>query len=634
MLTEKVISYLQGIPPFQFLDEETLKSLASSISIEFFPKDIMILGQDGPPSKALRIIKKGGVKIFLLNGDEEVVIDYKSEGDVFGYLSLISRDKSRTNVMAVEDTLCYVIPRDVVLKTISIEPIFGEYFMKSFFKNYMDKTCNEMRRNNNLFREGEKVLYTTAVKDLITRTAETTDRDTSIRDAAMIMSKHKISSLVITDKSSYPEGIITDKDLRDKVVALEFSTSRPVSDIMSGPLVTITSKDTCFDALSVMIRHNIHHLLVTEKGELKGVITNHDFMLIQGTSPLSILKNIDQQSSIEELGPIRDRIFKTLSILLKEGIKAASVIRIITELHDRLIRKIIDLSMPETGPVPSTFSFFVYGSEGRMEQTFKSVFRCAIVYEDKNIQTPKKTMDRFCAILLEKLRVNFEKCGMPLFDSHPLGNSMEIYGDISQWTDNIILALRSEHSHQVLNARKLLDARTIYGDISIVEKLKARVFSAIRKSSGACSLMTEYTEKPKSPIGFFKRFVVDESGEQNETLDLKKKALVPIIEPIRSLCIAHNIHETPTIIRLSILARKGYLKNQLKNDVVSAYEFLLHILLQAQLNKKESGNDIDNLIYTENLTLLEKKSLKEVFLLIPALQNCVKGLVPRQEATA
>ena len=58
MVIEEVINFLKKEPPFQFLDEATLKSVAGSVSMEFYPRDTVILQQDGPSSKFLRIIKK------------------------------------------------------------------------------------------------------------------------------------------------------------------------------------------------------------------------------------------------------------------------------------------------------------------------------------------------------------------------------------------------------------------------------------------------------------------------------------------------------------------------------------------------------------------------------------------------
>jgi len=633
MITEDTINYLKGIPPFQFLDESAIRSIAGNLSMEYFPGNTLILTQDGPPSDSLRVIKKGGVKVYLSN-DDEIVIDYKSEGDSFGYLSLISGDKSRANVMTVEDTLCYLIPKKIILDIISNNPSFGEYFMKSFFKNYLDKTYKEMRSKNLLFKEGEKLLYITAVKEIISKNAVTVPLETTIKEAAGIMSENRISSIIVVNAEGSPSGIVTDRDLRDKVVARGTEPSKPVTEIMSKGLVTVPAESTCFDALSTMIQRNIHHMVITDGKELAGIVTNHDFMMLQGTSPLSILKNIDRQQNADELGNIRDSINQTIALLLKEGVKASYILRIITELHDRLIHKIIELSIKEIGDPSCPFAFFVYGAEGRKEETFKTVFRCAIVYNEQTTYCEKKDMSDFCEQLIVHLQDTFSKCNLPLFDVHPLGEDRTIYGDITEWEQNILAALRSVDSSRVITAKKMLDLRAIYGDVSVVDTLKDSLYTQIRKSDKCSSVLYEYSVKHKSPIGFFKKFVVDESGEQLERFDVKEKCTSHIVDAMRALSIVHNIHETSTVERLNFLLRKGLFSQELKNDIGAAFEFMLHLLMQSQLAKKELNMKIDNVIEPDGLSMLEKKSLKEIFQIIPVLQDKVEYAFRHRETAA
>ena len=80
MILEDVITFLKKVPPFQFLDEADLKAVAANLSMEFYPKDLVILQQDGPPSDSLRIIKKGGVKVSMVaeDGGEVMIEDRKS----------------------------------------------------------------------------------------------------------------------------------------------------------------------------------------------------------------------------------------------------------------------------------------------------------------------------------------------------------------------------------------------------------------------------------------------------------------------------------------------------------------------------------------------------------------------------
>lgn len=629
MITEESINFLKNIPPFKFLRDDTLNTIASNLTLEFIPKNTLILAQDGPPSDSLRIIKKGGVKIFM-SDDDEIVIDFKSEGEPFGYLSLISGDKSRTNVQAIEDTLCYQIPKEIIMQIISTEPLFGEFFMKSFFKNYLDKTYREMRSKNLLFKEGEKLLYTTPVQELALREAVTAPEQTPIRKAADIMSYNGISSLVITDFHGTPVGIVTDRDLRDKVVAKGVDSTYPVKEIMSTGLVTVEIQTKCFDALATMIKHNIHHLLVTESGKLKGVITNHDFMLLQGTSPLSLLKSIERQSSVEELLAVHKKIDQITALLLKENVKAGHILKIITELHDRLLHKIIELSHSHIGEPPIPFTFFVYGSEGRKEQTFQAVFRCAIMYEDQSTYGLKRDIDEYCRKLLAHLKDIFTEYNFPMFDTHPLGENIPMYGDITEWERNLLRALRSPEPSLVSTAKKLLDARSVYGDEVIITSFKERLHKHILEDERYLATFIEHGISHKSPIGFFKKFLVDESGQHLEQFNIKQKGILQIVDSLRALAVVHNIHETSTSERLTVLSKKTSLLSDVIIDIAAAFEFLLQMRLHNQLMKREQGLPMDDLIEPDNLSMLEKKTAKEIFQIIPVLQRKVETYFKEQ----
>ncbi|MEE9523550.1 MAG: putative nucleotidyltransferase substrate binding domain-containing protein [Thermodesulfovibrionales bacterium] len=624
MVKKEIKDYLVKVPPFDLLSDELLDIAVENISIEFYPRGLKILSQDGPPGNSFSIIKKGGVKVYVVSSEEEeVTIDYRSEGDSFGFVSLISGDKSRANIMALEDTICYLIPKDALLKLMDSEPMLREYFMKSFFVNFIDKTYSEMRSRAFMFGNGDKLLYTTPVKELVTKDAVTANVGISVKEAASFMSKSRISSLILIDNDGIPVGIVTDRDLRDKVVARGLDTSIPVDDIMSPPLIRVDINEICFEALFKMIKYNIHHLLVIERGKLKGVITNHDFMLLQGTSPLSILKSIENQKSLDSLVPVSERINRIVSILFNEGVKARQIVRIISELNDRLLRKIIELSMKELGPSPVPLTFIVYGSEGRREQTFKTVFDWAIVYEDTKTSIHEKEAGEYCEKFIGHLKDIFKKSGFPTFDPHPFGKNQPIHGSLSWWQEVVLNTLLSSDAGQMSVANKFLDLRFIYGNETLVTSLREQLFSKIRGSNQHLSKLVAHAANHSSPLGFFRQFVVERSGEHKDELNIKEKGITPIVDLLRVLSIAVKITETSTLDRLKALASKDDEISSIHDDIASAFDFIQHIRIRDQLKKKEINQDIDDFIDPASLTLLEKKTLKEVFQIVPKLQDIV-----------
>ena len=353
MLKDEIIEFFENIVPFNQLSREILEDMVDDITMEYYPKGEHLLTQGGPPSEFLGVIKKGGVKVFMISGEEdETVIDYRGEGEHFGLLSLVSGDRSRTNVDAIEDTICYRVSRDKILTILRENPSANEYFFKSFFVNLIDKTYEETRKRYSGVAKSEQLLFATPVKDIIGSVPKTVPGDITIQQAAAEMAAHKIGSLVVVDAQGKPVGMVTDRDFREKVVASAKDVSSPLESIMSSSLVTIEADDNCFEALIRMIRYNIHHIVVLEKGDLVGLVTNHDFMLLQGSSPTILVKEIGQIQSPDELQDTAPKFYKAVSSLLRYGAQAPNITGLITELTEKITNSMVDIFEKEHGPAP------------------------------------------------------------------------------------------------------------------------------------------------------------------------------------------------------------------------------------------------------------------------------------------
>ncbi|MDA8104838.1 MAG: DUF294 nucleotidyltransferase-like domain-containing protein, partial [Nitrospiraceae bacterium] len=468
LITEDVIEFLKNVPPFQFLEEKTLQGIAGGLSMEFYPKGSMILHQDGPPSEYLRIIKKGGVKVFIkADKGEEVLIDYRSEGDSFGLLSLVGGDKSRANVVAVDDTICYLLNKAAILKLVDSVPAFTEFFLKSFLNKFIDKTYEEMHNKSLLFGGGEKLLFTTPVGEIAARNVMTAPQTISIRKAAEIMSERRYSSLVIVDEQGVPAGIVTDRDLRDKVVSKGRTGNEKVSDIMSVSLIKTEARDYCFEALLKMIRYNIHHLLVVDQGKLMGIVTNHDLMMLQGTSPISLVREIESQQTIDGLVPAARKTNEIVGLLLKEGARASNITRIISEINDRLVKKIIEIAEKEFGSPPLPYCWMVFGSEGRKEQTFRTDQDNAIVYEDPLTEKEDAEARTYFSVFSAFIRDSLIKCGFPRCPANYMASNPEWCQPVKIWKKYFSSWVYTPTPDAVMKSLIFFDFRPLYGDFRL-----------------------------------------------------------------------------------------------------------------------------------------------------------------------
>jgi CBS domain-containing protein len=624
MILEETMEFLRKVPPFQFLENDVLRKVALSASLEFYPRGEVILAQEGPASDSLRIIKKGGVKVHMTSsGGEDVVIDYRGEGDAFGFLSLVSGDKSRASVTAVEDTICYIVPRETITSILDVNPAFTEYFLKSFLSKYIDKTFSEMHGRSLLYGGGDKLLFTTPVGELAGKGVHTGRQDLSIKEAAEAMSKWKISSLVIVDDAGVPIGIVTDRDLRDKVVARDRSVTDAVGDIMSVSLIKVDARDYCFEALLKMIHYNIHHLLVVEEGRLKGIVTNHDLMLLQGTSPTSLAREIDGQQTVEDLVPASKKINKMVSILLKEGARASNSTRIISEINDRLVRKIMEITERKCGPPPLPFCWIVYGSEGRKEQTFKTDQDNGIIYQDPvtpaEDEEAREYFSRFAALSNESL----VKCGFPPCIGGYMANNPKWCRPLSGWKEYFSTWIYAPVPDAVLFSVILFDFRPLYGDLGLGERLRSHLSETVREQGIFLKFLANMAVNLRPPLGFFKTFVVEKSGEHKNELNLKFRVIAPLIDIVRLLSLEQGVEETATLDRLDALRERHSMVAEFGSEIEHAFEFVTLLRIHHQYEQIEAGAEPDNFIDPDKLTNLEKKTLKDACQLISRLQDAL-----------
>ncbi|MCX5718067.1 MAG: DUF294 nucleotidyltransferase-like domain-containing protein [Nitrospirae bacterium] len=592
--------------------------------MEFYPKGFTILHQDGPPSEHLRVIKTGGVKVSIRStDDEEVLIDYRSEGDNFGFLSVVSGDKSRTSVIAIEDTTCYLISRKTINELLDTNPAFAEFFLKSFLNKYIDKTFKEMHNKSLIFGGGDKLLFTTTVGELATKEITTAPHDITFKEAAEIMSKKEISSLVLIESDGAPVGIVTDRDFRDKVVSKGRNVDERISKIMSISLIKAEAHDYCFEALLKMIRYNIHHLLVVDEGRLMGIITNHDLMMLQGTSPISLAREIENQQTIDGLITVSKKTVKIIGLLLKEGAKASNITRIITEINDRMLKKILEITEKNLGRPPLNYCWIRFGSEGRKEQTFKTDQNNAILYADSDRNENEKLIKQYFLAFSSSVSDSLLKCGFPRYPANYMASNQQFCQPLTVWKKYFFDFMHESSTKTVSNSTIFFDFRPIYGDLKLSEALRNYIISTVCDQRIFLENIAKTIIKNRPPIGFFNQFVFDKLSRHKGKLDIELKGISPIVDILRLFAIEKGVKETSTIDRINELRNKHPLVEKYAEELEYAFEFVMLLKIRHQFEQIESGKDLDDFINPNDLNNFEKKTIKEVFYLISKIQSFI-----------
>ncbi len=621
---EEVVAFLKKVPPFQFLEEPALRELARSLELEYYPTGTVILEQGGPPSEHLIVIKKGGAKVFVRSEEnEETLVDYRAEGDIIGFLSLYTGDRSRTNVVATGDTICYLVGKAEFRRLLDAHPLIREYLHRAFLSKYLDKTIHEMRTRSVLVGGGERLLFTTPVGELATGAVITVPVGLSIQAAAEVMSHNRISSLVLLDAAGTPTGIITDRDIRDKVVAAGRDVSTPAAEIMSSPLVTTDARDYCFEALLTMIRHNIHHVLVVESGAVKGIITNHDLMILQGTSPLSVVQEVEHQQDVPGLALASRKVSQIVGLLLKEGARAANITRVVTEINDRIVRRILEIAERRIGPPPVRYAWLALGSEGRGEQIFRTDQDNALLLDDAAdpalAAEAQRWAEAFAAFAKDALvTCGFPPCPAQLMAANPLWRQ-----PLRVWRKYFSDWIQSPTGGGPLQTAVWFDFRVVHGDQLLGERLRDHVAAQLADQSAFLTYVVNQIVTNRPPIGFFGSFVVEKSGEHKDQLNLKARGINPLVDMVRFFALEKGIRATGTLERIEALRETHTIVREYAEELEQALDFLLLLRVHSQFRQSSDGAGVDNFITPSRLTNLEKRTIKDSFHLIARVQDLV-----------
>lgn len=116
------------------------------------------------------------------------------------------------------------------------------------------------------------------VAEVMNKDVKVVEPSVSVREAARIMNKFRIGSLLVA-KDNKLVGIVTERDILSKVVAEDKSSNKTlVDDIMTKTVITISPNTTLEDAASVMTKYKIKKLPVLQNEQIVGIITATDLI--------------------------------------------------------------------------------------------------------------------------------------------------------------------------------------------------------------------------------------------------------------------------------------------------------------------------------------------------------------------
>ena len=588
--------------PFDCLDAAERQVVRNSVDIGYFRQDQTILDPSVEPLH-LFVIIKGRVAQF--EGDE-LVATYGPQ-DCFDGRSLMA-GRASGRFVASEEVIAYELAKSAVSTLISRNATFGALL----FADLSEKLGALSQRHS---QHELHVLTMARVDQAFLRPAHIVDGATCIVDVAAAMQAQRSSSVLVRDGDRL--GIFTNTGLQRAVVDGRSLRELAVRELTTFKLATIAPGAALFDALALMIQHQVHRLVVVEGDQPVGLLEQLDLLSFLSNHSYLITVQIVQAQDLDALRVEAEKITRFIALLYRGGTRVSQTAKLVQALNAKLFERTWQLIA--SAELVADSCLFVMGSEGRGEQLLKTDQDNGLILRDGAAVSEAEVVDaclRFSAALRQ---FGYPDCPGAIMVSNPAWrrSASEFASVVRNW-------LFKPDPEGLMALAIFTDAHAVAGDASLLEGVRAEVDRLVSADDALLGRFAAAIESfPDASGGWWNRLLGDQDAH---TLDLKKAGIFPIVHGVRSLALRDHVHATATAARLDALVARGRLHADLATDLVDSLYFMMELKLKAGLAEIDAQHPVTGEVRTDRLSSLERDLLKDAL----AAAKRLKALVRHQ----
>jgi CBS domain-containing protein len=636
-IPDRIAGTLRRFPPFSMLSERDVRALAGEATVRVFVAGDRLWSQGDRPGGELLFLARGRVEYARQEGDQSELVDVRDMGDVLGLTALLRDEPFRVTAQVVEDSLFYGLPWPGLRLLLETNDAARQYARRhQFWATRVGgaislpepaETATAGRAKNILqaHLEGARVIVPRDPDRLLT-----CPRDETIGRAATRMAGLRVPSILVVDEARRPLGIVTNSGLVRQVVVGGVDKAEPVETIMSSPVVTVASRSSAMAALLLMLRERIGQVCVTEDGTpgtaALDVCTDKDLLAQSGHHPAGLLREIRHAVSPARFRELCDEVEGIARGYLEAGVSGVYVGQMCAELYDELVARLIvlaerDLHARGVDLPAVAWAWMSVGSDGRREQILRTDMDNALVFaaagEAADDERHRAVFLQLAARVVEMLvESGFARCQGGVMASNPrwCRTDREWLSELGAIADNV-------SDEGLLRALVLYDMRFVAGTKAACDTVRAAVFDSVAANNPLQHRLGESIVDTPPPLNFWGRFVVEKRGGREGEFDLKQRAMAPLRDAARLLCLKHRLtHRYSTGGRWEDIRRSVPRLAELATLARDGYDHLLRVRTLNGLRRGDSGRFVD----PTTLTKLERDQLANVFDVVRMVQTSVR----------
>ncbi|WP_410217874.1 DUF294 nucleotidyltransferase-like domain-containing protein [Paracoccus sp. (in: a-proteobacteria)] len=597
-----IVDFIATVHPYDSLKRDELARVAGSFSRRQVAAGDVIY-QFGDRLAGLYLIESGRVMVTDRNGDSVSELGPRNS---FGERGLLRDGVAVTSARALDDAVILMLPRAEVARLIETHRAVARFFDRGRVAGR------------------DTLVATLKVGELLSGKPVSCSPDTPVIEAARAMRQAGASSIGITDAGRLI-GLVTIRDMSNRVVAEGLDMRRPVADIMTADPITLAPAALGYDVLTIMLERRISHLPVVDGGRFVGMISQTDLTRVQAISAPGLIREVAQADDVAQMAQVTARIPELLVQLVQGRQRHEVITRMITDVADAVTRRLLDMAGQALGPAPAPFLWAACGSQGRQEQTGTSdQDNCLILSPDADADHPWfRDMAR---IVCDGLHA----CGYVYCPGDMMATNPRWRQPVTVWQDYFRDWIAHPSPEAQMLASVMFDLRAVGGEASLLDDLQRDTLERASRNSIFVAHMVTNALKHRPPLGLIGGFATIRNGEHRHHIDMKMNGVVPVTDLARVYALQGRIMTVNTRSRLEDAETRGVISASGARELIAAYDMIQAARLENQAHLIKAGRRPDNYLSPADLPDFERSHLRDAFVVVRGMQSAAghgKGML-------
>jgi CBS domain-containing protein len=606
---EQLDTFLSRHAPFDALGADELRTLTAGAQQHSFEAGQAVLVEDGLPADGLWVVLTGSMELT----HEGEPIQVLEPGECFGHPSMLTGMAPTFSVRAREPSTCALLSAQAGRRVLGTEA--GAAYVAVSMRKRLTYTGHTVHALHEM--------GTTPVAAIM-RPAVFCDPEDPLRDAAARLGRDGVSALLVRlDEESL--GIVTDGAVRS-AVAEGVALDAPVRRVARSPLATVPPEQLSIEATVEMLASGGEHLAVVEGERVCGMLSATDLLSLEARSPIALRHALLGAADEEALVRAAAQIPKLFLLLIRAGVPPRELGRVLSLQHDTVVARLIEFSIAQRGSAPLAWSWLDLGSAARREFTLASDQDNAFAYADPEAGD-EEAIDAYFARLGSDVNEGLVRCGIGLDNNGVLAGNRQWRMSTRKWLETFEESMREPDESHLIRATVAFDFRSSAGGLTVAPELTERMRDA-RHHAQFMRLMARTATGYPVALGFRGQLATGQHGDPDGRLDLKRGAIIPLVNLVRFHALAGGVTISGTLDRIEAAASVGVLERGMADGLREAFDVINGVRFEHHAAQVQAGATPDNLIDPDELPPIARAELREALGVVRRAQKRVGAWSP------